>query len=954
MSLQYVKNQKGRDQLLYKGYLHRKERASAGKVLWKCADHQKHPCMGRVHTRDGQVVKYFPHRHPPDEATGKTKRKACGPKEMVASQESTRAAAVMPNREASLGVMAKKKPCIQNNPKQTIQRLRACVNALRQSTSSLRTPTPAKTAAEDPSLAPPQASPGCTESPREGAMEESCKAKPVPREEASTYHSSLSWAHQEAGRMSFRTTGGGPDSKSEEADSWQETAEPLVENSEKHRAFSPSPEQDLIRENCLEKQQKNSSGKEVQFVNFREALRKLVRGTVHPDTELRQESCFLYTDCEKQSESTTVLDGRKGPIEEDSELLKLPGVLHELSEQKNIHSLEQNSVKEDQNSMERQNSNHLERGEEESVLLKKWLWDPFLKDVRPGEETLCIVIDDAEQNKPLNLVSNEKIHNGGQANCVVLPEESLEMSEEEISQNPEQDLLPDPVHISSKLSPTELHGIAGLTSENQKENSVKRHRASSSGSEEHQEKPIFFGNTSEELAKEMFHPVGQLDTEIQQTCIDYGDQEETSEHVDSQKTSCGEDLNTCLKCEKLLPQNLEELNCSESRENSNGLSSSTKRKKIGGKEKYFNKRSTCRTLAVDYGGYHSVYPVWQLKIVRKDFLWDDDGSVGTHVEPNRKSHLSPPSTRLESRWQRYCLNTIPAGETPLETLSRLNNVVYGWLRPEERTKEQIIDKIVLEKFMALLPVDMQSWVKARRPGNSKEAAELVDALLQQQESKDSIKHGSMCPVSTCALSNPDIIIVEIKEGEDFCQEDPTKEGNGIVSQYTKQDDNYKNWPCWPQGRIWQEEHPRKKEETSGRSLKKKHHSKIYPKTEQEMYPPPASLVETAKPRASETSFYKQHECERCLGLSCNITGCTEIFTELKPNCSAFLTHGASTKQKKSYPCKDCGKNLSSKSAIINHQMIHTDKKPHDCYECGKRFRYRSALAVHQKIHTGEK
>ncbi|XP_042310873.1 zinc finger protein 496-like isoform X2 [Sceloporus undulatus] len=709
MSLQYVKSQKGRDQLLYKGYLHRKERASGGKVLWKCADHQKLPCTGRVHTRGGQVVKYFPHRHPPDETAGKTKRRACGPKETAASQESV---AVTPNCETSLGALAKKKPCTQNNPKQTIQRLRACLNALRQSTSDLRTPTPAK---EPPSTLP-QPSPGWTESPREGTVEEICKATPVPHEETSTCHSSLSWAHQEAGRLRFRTSpvppgkapqevlsrlseaaqqwlcpqehskeqivdmvileqfldmlpvdmrtwvraqepgsskeaaqlaegyfkerptdhtvqdqitfddvsvgftadewdllshrektlywnvmhqnydnvaclGSGPDGKSEEMDSWQQMAEPVVEMSEKHGALSPNPKQDLIRENCMENQQKNSSGKEGQFVYFREALRKLVRGKVHPDTELRQESWCLYTDCEKQSESTVFLDTQKGPIEEDPELI-LPGELHELSEQKNLQNLEHNSVREGQNSTERQNSNHLEMKEDKSVVLKKWLWDPFLQDVRPGDEVLHIVIDDAQQNKSLNHVSNEKIHNGGQADCAVLPEDSLEMSEE-ISQNPEQDLLPDPVHISSKYSPTELNEIAGLTTENQKKNSVKSHQASSSGREKHQEKPILFGNTSEEHAKEMFHPFGQLSPEIQRTCIDCGDQEEISEHVDNQKTSCGKDLNTYLKCEKLLSQNLEELSWSESGGNSSGLSISTKCKKNGGKEKYFNRRSTC-------------------------------------------------------------------------------------------------------------------------------------------------------------------------------------------------------------------------------------------------------------------------------------------------------------------------------------------------------------------------
>ncbi|XP_008103698.2 uncharacterized protein LOC103277990 [Anolis carolinensis] len=762
MALQYVKNQKGRDQLLYKGYLHKKQRASAGKILWKCADYAKYQCKGRVYTCDGQVIKYFRHRHPPDVTAGKTKQKARGPKEMIPresvgkikqkvsgskeitsnettkktkrkvsgpkemkpsetmgktkrriidpkekipSQESTHKVAVMPTDAASPGVVTNKKPCIQNNPKQTIQRLRACLNALRQSTSDLRTPTSAKRANEDLVAALPQASPGWPENSTEGVTKESFKATPSPHEEISEAapiptrecHSTLTWTHQEANRLKFRTNafrpgqapeeillhltdaaqqwlcpqehskewivdmvvleefldvlpvdmrmwvrarepssskeaaqlaeayfrecqpdhaiqdqitfgdvsvsftteewallnhgekslywnvmhqnydnvtglGSGSDDQNEGVDFGLAMSEPLLGLSAKHGVSSPSPEQDLIRENCLERQLKHSTGKERCFVYFREGLKKLVRGRVHPNTKLRPKPQCVYTDCEKQGESTTVLESQKHLGEKDPQVMIVSGELHETSEQRHFQNF-QNSVNEVQKSIEGWHSNCLETEEEEPIVLKKWLWDPVLQDVRPGEETLSIEIDGVEQEESLTLVNDKKILDGEHAECIVLLKESLEMSREESSHSPEQDLQTDAAHINSKPGNAGLTTKVGLTSEHQRENGAR--------SEEHTEKPVPSGNT-------MGESIAEPGPEMQCMGINGGNQDENSTYVDSLKNSCSEDLNTCLKCEKQSPHNLEELSSSKSGEIFNGFSASTKHKKNEEKGRSFN------------------------------------------------------------------------------------------------------------------------------------------------------------------------------------------------------------------------------------------------------------------------------------------------------------------------------------------------------------------------------
>ncbi|XP_030887836.1 SCAN domain-containing protein 3 isoform X5 [Leptonychotes weddellii] len=110
----------------------------------------------------------------------------------------------------------------------------------------------------------------------------------------------------------------------------------------------------------------------------------------------------------------------------------------------------------------------------------------------------------------------------------------------------------------------------------------------------------------------------------------------------------------------------------------------------------------------------------RVKVEEEDHVWDQESCLKKNVSHTREL--------CRRRFRQFCYQETPG---PREALSRLRELCRQWLRPETHSKEQIVELLVLEQFLTILPEELQAWVRERHPESGEEAVTVLEDLERE-------------------------------------------------------------------------------------------------------------------------------------------------------------------------------------------------------------------------------
>lgn len=120
----------------------------------------------------------------------------------------------------------------------------------------------------------------------------------------------------------------------------------------------------------------------------------------------------------------------------------------------------------------------------------------------------------------------------------------------------------------------------------------------------------------------------------------------------------------------------------------------------------------------------------------------------------KAAFLQGNSTSTEIHRQRFRKFCYQEAEGPREVCNRLRELCHCWLEPESRTKEQIVELLILEQFLNILPQEIQSQVRERSPETCAQAVALAEGfILRRQEGEQPEEQVRECSEKTAAWNS---------------------------------------------------------------------------------------------------------------------------------------------------------------------------------------------------------
>ncbi|XP_053235186.1 zinc finger protein 24-like isoform X2 [Podarcis raffonei] len=339
--------------------------------------------------------------------------------------------------------------------------------------------------------------------------------------------------------------------------------------------------------------------------------------------------------------------------------------------------------------------------------------------------------------------------------------------------------------------------------------------------------------------------------------------------------------------------------------------------------------------------------------------------------------LEGDAARMEMRRQHFRQLSYHEAKGPREICRKLRELCCQWLTPEKHTKEQILDLLILEQFLTIMPREMQNWVRERGPETCAEAAVLAEDFLlilheserrevkvpglleetiinaskSEQDLPDSAKMQLSMEVTPLGVQDP--VLENEEEPFHVKSPEPGDVGSSRISLERAKDNVFQA--------------PKLEKIPGNKGGPERHQESFLWKVAQQAFLCEGSgqtfhenvICDRTCPRNSIASTdYEKSLCQsldllknqkkRLRKFKCSYCGATSNIRE------NIIAHERIHTSEKPYGCLTCGKSFSRKSTLVRHKRTHTGEKPYECSTCGKSFSIRCNLLRHERVHTGEK